>query len=168
MLKSLLVCTHGHGSFCLRIGSIASTPYGGGTFDPSRCNSDTCGSYAISSKKITVHWDGGSVDNWTFETTADGIQLNNTTFRPARPMTAAALVGKWSAAGGNVYMFDANGRFSFGAGSAPGLGGTYRIQGLTLTLTFDDGDTKHRTLFGASAGEPIGMISVDREAYARK
>lgn len=143
-------------------------PYGGGMFDPSRCSPDTCGSYAISSKKITVHWDGGSVDNWRFETTTDSIQLNNSMFRPARLMTAAALIGKWSAAGGNVYIFDANGRFSFGAGSAPGLGGTYRIQGLTLILTFDDGDMRHRTLFGASAGEPIGMISVDREAYARK
>jgi hypothetical protein len=127
-----------------------------------------CGSYAIRSKKITVHWDGGSVENWPFETTTDGIQLNNSAFRPARPMTAAALIGKWSAAGGNVYTFDANGRFSFGAGSAPGLGGTYRVQGLTLTLTFDDGDVRHRTLFGASAGEPIGMISVDGETYARK
>lgn len=141
--------------------------YGGGMFDPSRCNPDTCGRYAISSKKITVHWDGGSVDEWPFETTADSIQLNNSTFRPARPMAATALVGKWSAAGGNVYTFDANGRFSFGAGSAPGLGGTYRVQGFTLTLTFDDGDMRHRILFGASASEPIGMISVDREAYAR-
>lgn len=108
------------------------------------------------------------MDTWPFEGTPDSIQLNNTTFRPAGPMTATALVGKWSAAGGNVYSFDANGRFNFGTGSALGLGGTYRIQGLTLTLTFDDGDMRHRTLFGASAGEPIGMISVDREAYARK
>jgi hypothetical protein len=100
-------------------------PYGGGMFDPSRCSPDTCGSYAISLKKITVQWDGGSVKNWLFETTAEGIQLNNSTFRPARPMTAASLVGKWSAPGGNTYAFDANGRFSFGAGSAPGLGGTY-------------------------------------------
>ena len=143
-------------------------PYGGRMFDPSRCSPDTCGSYAISSKKITVHWDGGSLENWTFETTTDGIQLNNSAFRPARPMTAAALIGKWSAAGGNVYRFDANGRFSFGADSAPGLGGTYRVQRLTLTLTFDDGDMRHRTLFGASAVEPIGMISVDGETYARK
>lgn len=37
---------------------------------------------------------------------------------------------------------------------------------LTLTLTFDDGDMRHRTLYGASAGDPVGMISVDREAYA--
>ena len=44
-----------------------------------------------------------------------------------------------------MYTFDANGRFSFGAGSAPGLGGTYRVQGFTLTLTFDDGDMRHQS-----------------------
>lgn len=136
--------------------------YGGGTFDTSRCSPDTCGTYAISSGQITVRWDGGSVDQWPFGLSADGIRLNNSTFRPARPMTATSLVGKWSGANLNVYTFDANGRFSFS-----GLGGTYRVQGLTLTLTFDDGDMRHRTLYGASAGEPVGMISVDREAYAR-
>jgi hypothetical protein len=133
---------------------------GGGTFDTSRCSPDTCGRYAISAGQITVHWDGGSMDQWPFGLSADGLRLNNSTFRPARAMTATSLVGKWS--GANVYTFDANGRFSFG-----GLGGTYRVQGLTLILTFDDGDMRHRTLYGASAGEPIGMISVDREAYAR-
>ena len=141
--------------------------YGGEMFDSSRCSPDTCGWYAIASKKITVHWDGGSIDEWPFEIAAEGIQLNNSTFRPARPMAETALVGRWSAAGGNVYTFDAQGRFSFGAGSAPGLGGTYRVQGFTLTLTFDDGDLRHRTLFGASPSDPIGIISVDREAYAR-
>ncbi|MGC4097270.1 MAG: DUF5640 domain-containing protein [Nitrospira sp.] len=105
---------------------------------------------------------------WPFEMIADGIQLNNSTFRPARPMTVAALVGKWSAAAGNVYTFDADGGFSFGAGSAPGLRGTYHIEGLRLILTFDDGDMRHRTLFRATVGEPIGMISIDGEAYARK
>ena len=133
---------------------------GGGTFDTSRCSPDTCGTFDISSGQITVRWDGGSVDQWPFGLSADGIRLNNSTFRPARPMTAASLIGKWS--GANVYTFDANGRFSFG-----GLGGAYRVQGLTLTLTFDDGDMRHRTLYGASTGEPVGMISVDREAYAR-
>lgn len=143
-------------------------PHGGGMFDPSRCSPDTCGSYTISAKKIIVQWDGGSVETWPFEPTADAIQLNNSTFRPALPMTSLALQGTWSAAGGNVYTFDANGRFSFGVGSSPGLGGTYHAQGLTLTLTFNDGDMRHRTLFGASAEEPIGMISIDGEAYARK
>jgi hypothetical protein len=141
--------------------------HGGGMFDPSRCSPDTCGRYAINSKTITVQWDSGSVDDWPFEATAESIQLNNSTFRPARPMTATALVGRWRAAGGNLYTFDANGRFSFGAGSTPGLGGTYLIQGFALTLTFDDGDMRPRTLFSASPSEPIGMISVDREAYAR-
>ena len=135
---------------------------GGGTFDPSRCSPDTCGTCAFSAGQITVRWDGGNVDQWPFGLSADGIRLNNLTFRPARPMTAASLVGKWSGANLNAYTFEPNGRFNFS-----GLGGTYRVDGLTLILTFDDGDVRHRTLYGASPAEPVGMISVDREAYAR-
>ena len=37
-----------------------------------------------------------------------------------------------------------------------------------LTLTFADGDTRRRTLFVASAGEPVGLISVEGEVYTRK
>jgi hypothetical protein len=146
-------------------------PFGGtGTFDVSRCNPDTCGTYQIGAGKLAVRWDGGRVDEWTFATTADGITLDGTLFRAARAMTPASLVGRWSGAGNggsNVYTFDGSGRFSFGT-SDRGLPGTYRLQGLSLILTFADGDVRRRTIFAASAGEPVGMISVEGEVYARK
>lgn len=144
-------------------------PLGGALFDPSRCNPDTCGTYQIGGGQLSVRWDGGSTTQWTFAADAEGIRLDGTLHRPARAMTPAALVGRWSSGRGgvaNIYTFDGNGRFSFGTSSSP-LTGTYRVQGLTLTLTFSDGDVRRRTLFAASPGEPAGMISVDGEAYAR-
>jgi len=146
-------------------------PYGGtGTFDPSRCSPDTCGAYQIGAGKLTVRWDGGRVDQWAYAATSEGISLDGTLFRPARAMTAVSLVGRWGEAGdggANVYAFDGSGRFSFGVGDR-GLTGTYRVQGLAVTLTFADGDVRRRTLFAASAGDPVGMISVDGDVYARK
>jgi hypothetical protein len=146
-------------------------PYGGtGAFDPSRCSGDTCGSYQIKGAQLSVRWDNGRVDQWTYAASAEGIRLEGSLYRPARPMTAASLAGRWSDAGyggSNIYTFDGNGRFSFGT-SARALPGTYQVQGLTLTLKFADGDERRRTLFAASAGEPVGMISVESEVYARK
>jgi hypothetical protein len=146
-------------------------PYGGtGLFDPSRCSGDTCGSYQIKGAQLSVRWDGGRVDQWSFAASAEGIRLDGRLYRPARAMTAASLVGRWSDAGNggsNIYTFDGNGRFSFGT-SARALPGTYKVQGLSLTLNFADGDVRRRTLFAASAGEPVGMISVESEVYARK
>ena len=139
----------------------------GGVFDPSRCSGDTCGSYQVGAGRLAVRWDGGRVDQWSFAAIADGISLDGAPFRPARPMTGAALAGRWSADGGNLYVFDGNGRFSFGT-STGGLTGTYQLQGFLLTLTFADGDVRRRTLFGASAGEPVGLITVEGEVYARK
>jgi hypothetical protein len=119
---------------------------------------------------LAVRWDSGRVDQWTFATTAEGISLDGTIYRPARSMTAASLVGRWADAGdggSNIYTFDSNGQVVFGVGDR-GLTGTYRVQGLALILTFADGDMRRRTLFAASAGEPVGMISVEGEVYARK
>jgi hypothetical protein len=143
-------------------------PYGA-VFDPARCSGDTCGSYQIAGAQLAVRWDGGRVLQWAFAATAEGITLDGALYRPARPMTGAALVGRWvDGAGSNVYMFDANGRFSFGTLGGGGLTGTYQLQGFALTLTFADGDTRRRTLFVASAGEPVGLISVEGVVYARK
>ena len=146
-------------------------PFGGvGAFDPSRCNPDTCGTYQIGAGQLTVRWDGGLVHQWAFAASASGISLDGALYRPARVMTAAALIGQWVSpgdGGSNVYTFDGNGRFRFGTGQG-GLTGTYRAQGFALSLTFSDGDVRRRTLFAASAGEPVGMISVEGEVYARK
>lgn len=146
-------------------------PFGGtGLFDPSRCNDDTCGSYQLGAGQLAVRWDGGRVDQWTFAATGEDIRLDDGLYRPARAVTAASLVGRWSDAGylgSNIYTFDGNGRFSFGT-SSDALAGSYRLQGFALTLHFDDGDVRQRTLFAASAGEPVTMISVEGDVYARK
>jgi hypothetical protein len=65
-------------------------------------------------------------------------------------------------------VFDANGQFSFGTLGGGGLTGTCQLQGFALTLTFADGGTRRRALFVASAGEPVGLISVEGEVYTRK
>ena len=88
-------------------------------------------------------------------------------------MTAAALVGEWADAGdfgnpvSNVYKFERNGNFTFGTGQG-GVTGRYRAQGLTLILNFSDGSESRRTLFAASNSEPIGLISVEGDVYARR
>jgi hypothetical protein len=141
-------------------------PYGA-VFDPARCSGDTCGSYQIAGTQLAVRWDGGRVLQWVFAATAEGITLDGALYRPARPI-GTTLVGRWvDGAGSNVYVFDANGRFSFGTLGSGGLPGTYQLQGFALTLTFADGDTRRRTLFVASPGEPVGLISVEGEVYTR-
>lgn len=139
----------------------------GGVFDPSRCSADTCGRYEIARAQFAVRWDGGRVDQWVFAKTGDSISLDGAPFRPARAMPGTALVGQWSDEQNNVYVFDGSGRFSFGAGGR-GLTGTYKLQGFALTLAFADGDVRRRTLFGASAREPVELISVEGELYTRK
>lgn len=150
-------------------------PFGGGDkFDRSRCLPDTCGTYRIEAGTLSVRWDNGQVDRWAFATTAEGITLDGTLFKPARTMPEAALVGEWTGAGdtgnpfSNVYKFERGGTFTFGTGQKPGAPGRYRVQGLTLVLTFSDGSESRRTLFVAGKGEPIGLISVEGEVYKRK
>jgi hypothetical protein len=148
-------------------------PFGGGdTFDLSRCSPDTCGSFKLESGRLTISWDNGQVDRHAYAASADSIQLDGRAFKFARPVAESALAGEWRGAGStgasfsNVYRFERNGRFTFGAaGSA--LGGRYRVQGLTLTLKFDDGSVRERTLFAAGSGTPPGLISIDKEVYAR-
>jgi len=145
-------------------------PFGGtGLFDSSRCSGDTCGSYQLGAGQLVVRWDGGRVDQWTFATTGEGIRLDGGLYRPARAMTVASLVGRWSDAGysgSNIYTFDGNGQFSFGT-SDRAFTGSYSLQGFALTLQFADGDVRQRTIFAASAGVPATMISVDGDVYAR-
>ena len=149
-------------------------PFGGGdTFDAARCAPDTCGTYELGNEMLVVRWDGGRTDRWLFQRTAEGISLDGTTFRPARPISETALVGEWS--GGqdvgnpfaNVYRFQRDGAFSFGSGQTR-VAGRYWVQGLTLVLDFADGSETRRTLFAAGAGDPVGLISVDGDVYSRR
>jgi hypothetical protein len=45
---------------------------------------------------------------------------------------------------------------------------SYRLKSFALTLTFADGDVRRRTMFAASSTEPIQMISVEGEIYAKQ
>jgi|GEM_PF-4218497 len=153
---------------------IARTfPFGGGAFDPSRCNPDLCGSYRVDADQVTVRWDDGQVDRWRYGRTAEGFELDGDGFKPARPLTEATLAGTWTGAGNvgnpaeNVYTFDAGGTFTFGAGPG-GVGGRYRLDGLTLSLAFADGSQVQRTLFAAGSGEPVGLICVEGDVYRRQ
>lgn len=149
-------------------------PFGGGAaFDPSRCNPDMCGSYEHGDGEITIRWDDGRVDRWRYGRTAEGFELDGDSFKPARPLTTAELTGTWAGAGSignpaeNLYTFDPGGAFTFGAGQN-GTGGRYRLDGLTLSLDFDDGSQAQRTLFAAGSGEPVGLISVEGDVYRRQ
>jgi len=149
-------------------------PYGDGDkFDRSRCSPDTCGTYALETGSVRVRWDNGQADRWVFQAVSDGIELDGTRFRRARAVTAAGLVGVWGSAGesggaiGNVYRFMPDGSFTFGTGQG-GLGGRYRVHGLTLLLTFSDGTERRRALFAASTSEPPGMLCIEGELFARR
>ncbi|HEU0079732.1 MAG TPA: hypothetical protein VFQ76_18885 [Longimicrobiaceae bacterium] len=152
---------------------IARTFPFGGVFDPSRCNPDMCGSCQHGAGEITVRWDDGQVDRWRYGRTAEGFELDGDSFKPARPLTEAELIGLWAGAGNtgssmeNVYTFDPGGAFRFGAGPG-GVGGCYRLDGLTLSLAFADGAQAQRTLFAAGSGEPVGLICVEGDAYRRQ
>jgi hypothetical protein len=154
---------------------VRTYPHGGAdTFDPSRCNSDMCGTYELGPAGLAVRLDNGQTIQWQFRKTADGFELDGDSYKPARALTAAALAGTWAGAATtgnsseNVYRFEPNGTFSFGMPGRAGVGGRYSLQGLTLTLAFSDGTQRRRTVFGASASDPIGLISVEGDAYRRQ
>jgi hypothetical protein len=149
-------------------------PFGSGdVFDVSRCSPDMCGSYTIAAEQLNIRWDNGQIDRLSLRSTADGIHIDGTLFRTARPVSEPVLAGVWTGAGqtggsfSNVYRFERDGRFTFGTGQG-GLGGRYRVQGLTLILNFDDGAERRRTLFATSPTDPAGMICVDGEVFARR
>jgi len=149
-------------------------PSGGGdAFDKSRCNPDVCGSYQHEMGLVVVRWDNGQVDHWPYRKTAEGFELDGNTYKPARPLTESALIGTWSGAANtgnaseNVYRFDSNGTFTFGA-VRTGVAGRYSINGMALTLAFADGTQQRRTLFGAGSSKPVGLISVDGDVYRRQ
>jgi hypothetical protein len=67
-----------------------------------------------------------------------------------------------------VYPYGGTGTFD-PARCSPDTCGSYQVSAGTLAVRWDSGrmDTRRRTLFAASAGDPIGMISVEGEVYAR-
>lgn len=146
---------------------------GGDSFDASRCSPDTCGSYTLESGQIHIRWDNGQVDRWPWRHTPEGIHIDGKLYRSARPLREAVLAGTWTGAGqtgdsfSNAYRFERDGTFTFGTGQG-GLPGHYRVQELTLILTFRDGTERRRTLFATGPSEPAGMICVDGEVYARR
>lgn len=149
-------------------------PSGGGdVFDPSRCNPDMCGGYRFDADQIAVRWDNGQVEQWPYRRTAEGIELDGSTFRLARPLAGAVLIGTWAGAATtgnsmeNVYTFNADGTFTIGAGPSH-VGGRYSVRGLTLSLAFADGSERRRTLFAAGTSEPIGLLAVDGDVYRRQ
>jgi len=154
---------------------IARTfPFGGGdAFDQSRCNPDMCGSYQLDASQITVRWDDGRVDRWPYRRTAEGFEIDGSNYKPARPVTQAALIGTWAGAAvtgnasENVYTFGPDGAFTFGAGRL-GVRGRYTVKGLTLSLAFADGTQQRRTLFAAGSGEPVGLICVEGDVFRRQ
>lgn len=149
-------------------GRITRTfPFGdGATFDAARCNPDMCGTYTLSPGRLVVRWENGRTDEWAYAAGADGITLDGRLFRRARAVTAAMLAGVWGNEG-NVYRFAPDGTFTFGT-SAGGLGGRYRVDGLSLVLSFADGTQQRRALFAASPGDPPGLVCIEGEVFARR
>jgi hypothetical protein len=150
-------------------GIVRTFPFGGAaTFDLTRCNPDMCGIYQLAGDRMAIRWADGRADQWSYGMSADGaVDLDGDRYRPARVVSSPELVGSWADAGGNTYVFAGNGTFSFGYGGS-GLSGRYALQGLALTLTFQDGDTRIRTVFAAGSGDPVGMLSIDGDAYRRR
>jgi hypothetical protein len=152
---------------------VRAFPYGGGdAFAMSQCLPDQCGSYRIDPGYLTITWGHRQVDRWTLARASDGMDIDGATFRPARAVPAAALVGRWSAASSdgnpyaNVYTFARDGTFTFGTASSPRLTGRFAVQGMTLTLRYADGTEARRTLFVTSTDERVGSIAIDGEVFS--
>ncbi len=153
---------------------VRTFPYGGGdTFAMSRCLPDTCGTYRIDGDFLTVNWANRPIERWTFGLAREGIELDGATFRPVRSVTREALLGEWSDAGSdgnpyaNVYRFSQNGTFTFGSSSTP-LTGRFAVDGMTLILSFADGDVSRRTLFAADTSNSVALICIDGAVYGRR
>jgi hypothetical protein len=150
---------------------VRASPYGGDTFAMSRCLPDQCGTYRIDPGYLTITWGNRQVDRWTLTRASDGMDLDGATFRPARPVPASALVGRWSAASSdgnpyaNVYTFERDGTFTFGTTSSTRLTGRFAVQGMTLVLRFSDGSEERRTLFVTSTDQRIGSIAINGEVF---
>ena len=144
----------------------------GDVFDLARCNPDMCGTWQMAGEQLSVRWDNGSTDSWSFRRTADGVEVDGALYRPARALSQAVLAGTWKGAQTsgdpteNVYTFLPNGTFTLGA-AGKRLSGRYTITGYALSLTFSDGTTAQRTVYGAGASDPPSLIAIDDALYRR-
>jgi len=127
---------------------------------------DQCGTYQLEGTALRVRWDSGAAQQLAFARTEKGFSLDGDEFKPARPATAAALVGAWSTvSAANRVSFDGDGRYQWAAGSAT-LTGTYALQDLTLTLRRSDGVVEAHTLF--ATGDRGEAICLDGDWYVRE
>lgn len=149
-------------------------PFGtGDVFDwTARCLPDTCGSYQLEASQLVIRWDNGRVDRLNFRTTAQGIELDGSIYKPAQPVSESSLVGAWRDAGAggvsmsNAFRFARDGAFTFGSGTSA-LWGRFKVRELTIILTFADGTEQRRALFAGGTSQPIGLLCVDNEVYSR-
>jgi len=144
--------------------------HGGDQADLTLCASvpDQCGTYQLAGAELRIRWDSGAAQQLAFARSEKGFSLDGDEFKPARPTSAAALVGAWSTIGGNRVSFDADGHYQWGTGEAGGvtLNGTYEVQGLTLTLHRSDGAVEAHTLF--ATGDRGEAICLDANWYVRE
>lgn len=130
---------------------------------------DQCGTYQLEGAKMRIRWDSGALQQLAFARTEKGFSLDGDEFKPARPATAAALVGVWSTvSAANRVRFDGESRYQWDVGGAGSVTrtGTYELHGLTLTLHRSDGAVETRTLF--STGDRGEAICLDGDWYVRE
>jgi hypothetical protein len=129
---------------------------------------DQCGTYQLEGATMRIRWDSGAAQQLAFARTEKGFSLDGDEFKPARPTSAAALVGAWSTISGNRVRFDGDGHYQWGAGEVGGvnLAGTYELHGLTLALHRSDGVVESHTLF--ATGDRGEAVCLDGNWYVRE
>lgn len=118
----------------------------------------------------------------TYQRLPDGFRLNGL-FRRLGGTGTLAVGGGDSVVAWSEYRFSDDGRVVRGSGAggqsetggtsvatqsiAPNRSGTYRVEGLMLHLTYDDGSTEDRVLI-ADPNDPTGAIWLDGAGYAQR
>src|SRR5262245_16994223 len=64
---------------------VRTYPFGGAAqFDLSRCNPDMCGRYELAGDRMTLRWDNGRTDQWSYVVSGDAVDIDGDRYRPAR------------------------------------------------------------------------------------
>jgi hypothetical protein len=144
--------------------------HGGDQADLALCATvpEQCGTYQLEGAEMRIRWDNGAAQQLAFARTGKGFSLDGDEFKPARPTSAAALVGAWSTISANRVRFDGDGHYEWAAGEAGSvkLIGTYELHGLTLTLHPSDGAAETHTLF--ATGDRGEAVCLDDDWYVRE